>query len=61
MREGGLLLPLAFQNLILIIWRAYDLDLVMISLLASKWQDYKLRGLQLHFIKQLKDFKDLLF
>jgi hypothetical protein len=28
--------------------------LVMISLLASKCQDFKLRGLQFHFIKQLK-------
>ena len=34
----------------------------MISLLASKCQDFKLRGLQFHFIKQLKihhsNFKD---
>ena len=48
MREGGLPLPLAFQYLILMIWRVCDLDLAMISLLASKWQDFKLRGLQFH-------------
>ena len=38
MREGGLC----------------DLNLGMISSLASKWQDFKLRGLQFHFNKQLK-------
>ena len=36
MREGGLPLPLAFQYLILMIWKACDLNLVMISSLASK-------------------------
>ena len=36
MRKGALLLPLAFQYLILMIWRACDLNLVMISSLASK-------------------------
>ena len=65
MREGGLPLPLAFQYLILMIWRACDLNLVMISSLASKCQHFKLRGLQFHFIKQVKNghsnFKDLLF
>jgi hypothetical protein len=65
MREGRLPLPLAFQYLISLIGRACDLNLVMISLLASKCQDFKLRGLQFHFIKQLKNghsnFKDLLF
>ena len=65
MKEGGLPLPLTFQYLIFMIWRACVLNLVMISLLASKWQDFKLRGLQFHFIKQLKNghskFKDLLF
>ena len=30
-REGGMPLPLAFQYLILLIWRPYDLNLVMIS------------------------------
>ena len=48
MKEGGLPLPLAFQYLILMIWRACDLDLVMISLQASKSQDFKLRGLKFH-------------
>ena len=41
MREGGLALPLAFQYLILMIWRLCGLTLVMISSLASKWQDFK--------------------
>ena len=40
-REGGLPLPLAFQYLIFMVCRACDLNLVMISLLASKWQDFK--------------------
>ena len=48
-----------------IFWRACDLNLVMISLLNSKCQDFKLRGLQFHFIKQLKNghphFKDFHF
>ena len=65
MREGWLPLPLAFQYFIVMIWRACDLNLVLISLLASKCQDFKLRGVQFHFIKQLKNghsnFKDLLF
>ena len=55
MREGGLPLPLAFQYLILMIRRACDLNLVMISSLASKGQDFKLRGLQFHYIKWLKN------
>ena len=50
MREGGLPLPLAFQYLIVMILEACDLNLV-----ASKCQDFKLRGLQFHFIKQLKN------
>ena len=54
MREGGLPLPLAFQYLIPMIWRACDLKFVMISLLASKLQDIKLRGLLFHLIKWLK-------
>ena len=37
-REGGEPFPQAFQYLILMIWRPWDLNLVMISLLASKWQ-----------------------
>ena len=65
MKEGGLPLPLAFQYMILMIRRACDLNLVIILLLALKWQDFKLRGPQFHFIKQLKNdhsnFKDVLF
>ena len=41
MREGGMPLPLAFQYLILMIWRPCDLTLVMISSVASKYQDFK--------------------
>jgi hypothetical protein len=51
MREGGLPPILAFQYLILMIWRACDLNLVMISLLASKCQDFKVRGLPVSFHK----------
>ena len=36
MKEGGLPLPLTFQYLIFLILRACDLNLVMISSLASK-------------------------
>ena len=65
MREGGKPLPLAFQYLILMVWRPCDLNLIMISLLASKCQHFKLRGLQFHFIKWLKNghpnFKVLAF
>ena len=65
MREGGSSLPLAFQYLILMIWRPSDLNLVMISSLASKCQHFKLRGLQFHSIKWLKNghpnFKVLAF
>ena len=65
MMEGRLPPPPAFQYLILMIWRACDLNLVMISSLASKCQDFKLRGLQFQFIKQLKNghpnFEDLPF
>ena len=54
MREGGLPLPSAFQYLIL-----------MIPSLASKCQDFKLKGLQFHIIKWLKNrdfnFKVLTF
>ena len=41
MKEGGETFPLAFQYLILMIQRHCDLNLVMISLLASKCQDFK--------------------
>ena len=65
MKEGGLPLPPTFQNLIFMTWRACDLNFVMISLMASKCQDFKLIGLQFHFIKQLKkghpNFKALPF
>ena len=65
LKEGGLPLPPAFQYLILLIWRACNLNLVIISSLASKCQDFKFRGLQFHIIKWLKNrhsnFKDLQF
>ena len=51
MREGGRPLPLAFQYLILMIKRPCDLNLVIITSLASKCQHFKLRGLQFHYIK----------
>ena len=41
MREGGEPLPLAFQYLILMIWRPCDLNLVMISSVSPKCQDFK--------------------
>ena len=41
MRDGRLPLPPAFQHLILMTWRACDLDLVMVSLLPLKWQGLK--------------------
>ena len=41
MREGGLPLPLAFQTLILLILRACDLNMAMLSSLTSKWQVFK--------------------
>ena len=48
--EGRVATPPSIWYLILVIWGACDLNLVMVSLLASKWQDFKLRGLQFHFI-----------
>ena len=43
----------------------FDLNLVIISSMAAKCQDFEIRSLQFHFIKQLKNchskFKDLLF
>ena len=41
MREGGKPLPLAFQYLIFMVERPCDLNLVMISSLASKCKDFK--------------------
>jgi hypothetical protein len=65
MREGEGPLPLAFQYFIFMILRPCDLNLVMTSSMASKFQDFKLRVLQFHFIKQLKNghpnFKNLPF
>ena len=54
MREKGGPVPLAFQYLILMILRYCDLNLVMISSLATKCQHFKLRGLQFHLVKWLK-------
>ena len=42
MREGGKPLPLAFQYWILMVQRLCDLNLVMISSLATKCQHFKL-------------------
>ena len=65
LRKGGEPLPLAFQYLILMILRPCNLDLVMISSLAAKCQDFEIRGLQFHIIKWLKNrhfkFKVLAF
>ena len=65
MRVGWLPLPLGFQYLFFMKLRACGLNLVMISSLAPKWQDFKIRDLEFLFIKQLKNshsnFKDLLF
>ena len=41
MKEGGEPHQVAFQYLILMVWRPCDLNLVMISSLASKCQDFK--------------------
>ena len=54
MRERGKPLPLAFQYLIFMVERPCDLNLVMLSSLATKCQHFKLRGLQFHYIKWLK-------
>ena len=54
MREGGEPLPVAFQHLILMIWRPCELNLAMIFWLASKCKYFKLRGLQFCYIKWLK-------
>ena len=65
MREGGKPLPLAFQYLILMIQRHCDLNLVMISLLASKCQDFKVETpvFQPFYLMKLKtsNFKVLAF
>ena len=41
MREGGKPLPLAFQYLIFMVKKPCHLNLVMISSLATKCQDFK--------------------
>ena len=41
MREGGMPLPLAFQYLIFMVYRPCNLNLVMVSSLAAKCQDFK--------------------
>ena len=52
MREGGEPLPQVVQYLILVIWRHCAVNLVIISLLASKRQDFKLKCLFFsHFMK----------
>ena len=43
-RKEGLPLPPAFQYLIILVWRACDLNLVIMSSLAWKCQDFKLRS-----------------
>ena len=43
MGEGGKPLPIAFQYLIFMVQRPCDLNLVMISSLASKCQDFKVK------------------
>ena len=51
MREGRKPLPQAVQYLILMIYGPCDLNLVIISSLAAKCQDFEIRGLQFHSIK----------
>ena len=41
MREGGKPLPLAFQYLIFMVYGPCELNFVIITLLASKCQDFK--------------------
>ena len=41
LREGGEPLPLTFQYLILMVWRSCDLNLVIISSVVSRCQDFK--------------------
>ena len=66
MKDEGLPLPPAFHYLILMTRRAFDLNLVMISPLASKWQVLKKVGVsvfQLFYEIKLKTskFKVLVF
>ena len=59
MREGGKPLPLAFQYLIFMVQRPGDLNLVMISSLASKCQDFKVEMPFFHplYVVKLKTSK----
>ena len=54
MRKGGLPLLLASQYLILVIRRACDLNLVMISSFASKWEVPKLGILIFQLLHEVK-------
>ena len=58
-REGELPLPPAFQYLILMIWRACDSNLVMISSMSSKYQVFKvgMTLFQLFYEMKLKTSK----
>ena len=59
MRKGGKPLPLAFQYFIFMTLRACDLNLVMISSLALKCQDFKVEMLffQPLYVMKLKTSK----
>ena len=59
MREGELPLPLEFQNWIFMVKSVCDLNLGMICLLASKWQDFKvgMSVFQLFYEVKLKSSK----
>ena len=57
MREGGKPLPLTFQYLILMINKPYDLNLVIISLMASKCQDFKIGMPSFQPFYQIKNHK----
>ena len=59
MREGGKPPPLVFQYLIFMVQRPCDLNLVMISSLASKRQDFKLEMpfFQPFYVMKLKTSK----
>ena len=63
MKEGGKPLSLAFQYLILMILRPFGLKFVIISSLASKCQDFKLRCLQFHktAVKRIPILRTCLF
>ena len=56
MREGGKPLQLPFHNLILMILKPYDLNLVIISSLSSKCQDIKVGMPFLAIWNEIEDF-----